>query len=58
MSYSAQPENTNYPDDVELKSEIDRISARVDHIMETVKSHFPLRSCETKKNDAGEDAME
>lgn len=33
------------PDDMELKAEIDAISNRIDHILETVQDYYP--ACET-----------
>ncbi len=33
------------PDDMELKAEIDAISNRIDHILETVQHYYPV--CET-----------
>jgi hypothetical protein len=54
MSYLNKPRDT-YPDEMELKMEIDKISSRINRIMEIVANHFPVnqggRSEVEQRND-------
>jgi hypothetical protein len=55
MSHPNNRENTNYPDDIQLKNEIEEISCRIKRIMETVEMHFPIngnQECVEKSEDA------
>jgi len=54
MSHSSKPEETHYPDDIQLKNEIDEISSRINRIMETVKVHFPMSRCGRTESEPDE----
>ncbi len=43
--------NTDYPDDIQLKTEIDEIANRIDRILETVREHFPIGKNEQEKSE-------
>lgn len=56
MAKPAFLDNTDYPDDSQLKTEIDEISCRIDRIMETVKDHLPVGKTEIKETEPEDDA--
>lgn len=44
-------DNANYPDEIQLKAEIDEISSRIDRIIETVREHFPGNTEQTDDSE-------
>lgn len=44
-------QNADYPDDIQLKTEIDEISNRIDRIIETVREHFPVTTEQTEGSE-------
>jgi len=56
MAMPAFLDDTDYPDDNQLKTEIDEISSRIDRIMKTVKDHFPVCKTEIKETEPEDDA--
>ena len=60
VSNPAISKKADYPDDIQLKTEIDNIANRIDRILETVRAHFPIGKNEQEKSEieSGEQAEE